>query len=229
MLTDLIYPPGCALCKQRLSSASHIICPSCHTLLFPIHAPYCNRCGATLLSIQDDCLACQGRTFHFNGTRVGFVFDDSIQRMIHALKYRHRPGIGYYLGEQLGKIVVRESWISHINKIVPIPLHKGRQRERGYNQSEFIARGLSSVTGIPIHTNSVIRTRHTRSQTTLTPEKRLVNVRDVFLVPNNQELNGCVVGLVDDVFTTGATLDSCSRVLLESGVSEVYALTIARA
>ena len=149
--------------------------------------------------------------------------------MIHALKYRHRPGIGYYLGEQLGKIVVGESWISHINKIVPIPLHKGRQRERGYNQSEFIARGLSNLTGIPIHTKSVIRTRHTRSQTTLTPEKRLVNVRDVFLVPNNQELNGCVFGLVDDVFTTGATLDSCSRVLLESGVSEVYALTIARA
>lgn len=157
------------------------------------------------------------------------MFNDPLQNLIHSLKYCHRPGIGIYLGEEIGKIVVYEPWFSHIDIVIPVPLHKGRLRERGYNQSEFIAQGISRFTGLPILTDGILRTIHTRSQTTLTPEKRLVNMANVFFVPHKQELKGFTIVLVDDVFTTGATLDSCSRVLLESGAKDVFALTIARA
>jgi ComF family protein len=110
-----------------------------------------------------------------------------------------------------------------------MPLHPVRLRERGYNQSEWIGRGLSACTGTPLHTHQVVRLKATRSQTKLTPEERRRNVQGAFRVQDAPSLAGAHVALVDDVFTTGATLDSCASALMESGAAAVYALTAARA
>jgi len=226
---DLLYPPCCALCRVRIFEDGPVICDGCRTGLLPICAPYCERCGHALVSPVAACPACPGRTFYFDGALSGFQFNRPVQDLIHQVKYRNRPGIGRYLGFLLGKRVEREQGLSHITAVVPVPLHPLRKRERGYNQSEYIALGISDATGVPVLRNGLVRTRNTPSQTSLSPEARMANVAGVFEVDRVESVRGAAVALVDDIFTTGATLNSCARVLLRAGTESVSALTVGRA
>lgn len=227
---DLIFPPCCALCHARLPSAAEVVCPDCAAQLSPLASPSCERCGMPLDLPDQACAACAGRTFHFVRARAALEFNQPVQRLVHLLKYRDRRSVGRYLGQWVGKVVVTEGWFSHIDSIVPVPLHAARLRERGYNQAEVIAQGLSAFTGLRVDPAAVIRRKMTKSQTRLTIEERRRNVNEVFGVPAGRNLSGARIVLVDDVFTTGATLDSCARALVETGGAEtVYALTVARA
>lgn len=226
---DFLYPSCCAVCGRLIESPSGVLCPVCADTIQPLTAPYCERCSSPLSHIMESCDVCAGRTFHFTSARTATVFDESIQRMIHLLKYRRRRYIGHYLGEMLGKTVVQASWFAHIDILIPMPLHRTRMRERGYNQSEYVAQGVSAVTQRPVHTRLVERTRPTRSQTTLTPEERKTNVHGAFRVIDAGMVSGKHIALVDDVLTTGSTFDSCARVLLAGGAAAVYALAVARA
>ena len=226
---DLIYPPLCALCQCRLSSPAELICEPCQTQLLPVSTPCCDRCGFPLETPDQSCEACQGRTLHFLRARSALMFNQPVQALIHLLKYRRRRSIGVFLGECLGKIIVCEPWFAHIDTIVPLPLHSVRLRERGYNQSERIAKGFADYTGVPMNTGLVVRRRPTKTQTRLSIEQRRENVKDAFATPPGQSLKGRHIVLVDDVLTTGASLDSCARALVDGGAAAVYALTVARA
>jgi len=175
------------------------------------------------------CPACPGRTFYFDGAFSGFQFNRPLQDLIHQLKYRNRPGIGRYVGSLLAKRVVGEPGIPHITAVVPVPLHPLRNRERGYNQSAHIARGISDETGIPVLENVLARNLNTPTQTSLSPEARMANVEGVFEAGRVEAVRGATVSLVDDIFTTGATVNSCARALLQAGAGRVFVLTIARA
>lgn len=226
---DLVYPPCCVLCRARISDDLSVICDDCGSGLLSIDAPYCERCGQPLDAPVAPCPACPGRTFYFDGAFSGFQFNRPLQDLIHQLKYRNRPGIGRFLGSLLAKRVEREAGIPHITAVVPVPLHPLRNRERGYNQSAYIAQGISDETGIPVLENVLARSRNTPTQTSLSPEARMANVEGVFEVSRAEAVRGATVSLVDDIFTTGATINSCARTLLQAGAERVFALTLARA
>lgn len=226
---DLVYPPCCALCRSRIFHDRGVICEECGRGLLPIDAPYCERCGHMLDNPTATCAACPGRTFYFDGAISGFQFNRPLQDLVHQLKYRNRPGIGRFLGSLLAKRVEREPCFPHITVVVPVPLHPRRKRDRGYNQSEHIAQGISDETGIPVLENGLVRHRNTPSQTSLSPEVRMANVEGVFEVNRVEAVRGSTVALVDDIFTTGATINSCARTLLQAGVERIFALTVARA
>ena len=226
---DLVYPPCCVLCRSRISHDRMVICDDCRSGLLSIDAPYCERCGYPLDAPVASCPACPGRTFYFDGALSGFQFNRPLQDLIHQLKYRKRPGIGRFLGSLLAKRVEGEPGIPHITAVVPVPLHPLRNRERGYNQSAYIARGISDVTGIPVLENVLVRNRNTPTQTSLSPDARMSNVEGVFEAGRVEAVRDATVSLVDDIFTTGATMNSCARVLLQAGAKRVFALTIARA
>ena len=226
---DLVYPPCCALCKDRIYDERGVICDDCEHGLLPIEAPYCERCGQSLATPVSPCSACPGRTFYFDGALSGFQFNTPLQDLTHQLKYRSRPGIGRFLGSLLGKRVEREPAFPHIVAVVPVPLHSLRRRERGYNQSEYIAQGISDETGIPVLRDVLVRNRNTPTQTSLTPDGRAANVEGVFDVIRTDAVRGSSLVLVDDVFTTGATINSGARSLILEGAERVFALTIARA
>ncbi len=226
---DLVYPPCCALCKVRIYDDREVVCEECVLALLPIDAPYCERCGQSLGGPVATCAACPGRTFYFDGALSGFEFNRPLQDLIHQLKYRNRPGIGRFLGSLLGKRVERDPDFPHITAVVPVPLHPLRKRERGYNQSEYIAQGISDETGVPILEDGLVRNRNTPTQTSLTPEARLANVERVFEAVRVDAVRGSTVALVDDIFTTGATINSCARTLLQAGTERVFALTVAHA
>lgn len=228
-LVDFVYPPCCHVCGQSLDDAAAVVCPECAARITPIDAPYCDRCSAPLAGMGEDCRACAGRSFHFVRARAATAFDDTVQTMIHLLKYRGRRAIGRFLGRLLADAAMREPWFGEIDLLVPIPLHRSRARERGYNQSELLARGMTDQSRIPVETRLVSRRQRTQSQTALTPAQRAANVHGAFHILAPQALAGTRVALVDDVFTTGATFDSCAQAVLESGAAAVYALAVARA
>jgi ComF family protein len=160
-----------------------------------------------------------------------FVFhaDGAFQHMAHAMKYDGFVSIGYLFGHEIGQAMKQRGVEADL--LIPIPLHKRKMRERGYNQAELIARGIAEETGIPVRTDVVYRTRYTETQTKLHIDDRKKNVEDAFAVTQHAAavLGGARCVLVDDVITTGATIVSCAGTLLEAGAQSVLAASIALA
>jgi len=153
--------------------------------------------------------------------------DKELQRIIHSIKYSKRFASGIFLG-RLTAEKFREriqSW--HINYIVPVPLHRLKKAERGYNQSFYIAKGLSGFLKIPVAENLIKRKRYTESQTKMNLKERQENIEGAFKAKRRHNLNEKNILLVDDVITTGSTISECGKVLLEKGVKKVYAVSVA--
>ncbi len=161
----------------------------------------------------------------------GFHFKEEsiIQTLIHELKYQNKRSIGVFLGEVIGQLIKNDSDFLTADVLVPVPLHKIRLRERGYNQSELIAKGVSNATGIKVVGNLLVRARNTETQTKLDFEKRKENVKDAFFVSGKYKnfVIGKKVIIVDDVITTGSTINECAKALAMAGASKVFALSIA--
>jgi ComF family protein len=160
-----------------------------------------------------------------------FVFEKEgpFQKIAHALKYKEYKSIGIDLGMCIGETI--KEWNLEIDMLIPVPLHRIKYRERGYNQSEFIARGIASIIGKPIVLNTLRRTRHTQTQTKLNIEERRKNMEHAFeLIPNSSpSLSGKNCLLVDDVITTGATTNACAQVLKSAGIAKIVAASAALA
>ena len=153
-----------------------------------------------------------------------------LQQVVHRMKYAERPEIGYQLGRQAAIEMQYADFFEGIDLIVPVPLHPKRLRERGYNQSEYIARGISEVTGIPIDTTHVTRQRHTPKQAMQKGEERIENVRDAFAVNHPEQMYGKHILVVDDLITTGETMRSCLKAMkrFRKAKFTVFALCKAR-
>jgi ComF family protein len=221
-LREFIFPNICFFCKKNLDRNQLRICPECWTELTPItnndqtylHKKSELRDG----DIIDDFLAC-------------FLFqkDKRIQDVLHGLKYEQKTSFGTMLGKHLGKKMLTENIFTSADYLIPIPLHSLKLRERGYNQSECIAAGITSVTKIPMRTNILYRTRYTQSQTHLNFAERQENVKDVFMIKKNsgKHIEGKTIILVDDVMTTGATTLSAAGILKKNGVQKILVATAA--
>jgi ComF family protein len=149
------------------------------------------------------------------------------QQLIYQLKYANQPQLGRFLGQLYGGVLANVSWPYPFEGIVPIPLHKRRLRQRGYNQSQFFADGLASVLHIPCMDNCIERIKNTRSQTTYSMVARLKNVSDAFSVVRPGLVSGKHLLLVDDVATTGATLEAAALALLAAGARAISVATLA--
>lgn len=150
--------------------------------------------------------------------------------LLHEFKYNHKKKIGRLLGKTMGNLVKNDPILSKAELIVPVPLHPARKRERRYNQSEILAEEVSKITGIET-LNILKRTKNTKTQTELSPTERRKNVKNAFCVRKTYKktISNKRVLLIDDVMTTGATLDECSKILLKEGAIETYGVVIAGA
>lgn len=161
--------------------------------------------------------------------RFAFRHNQGIAHAIHSLKYNSITKIGLELGTELGKFL-QISLQCEYDKIIPVPIHSARKRERGFNQAEIIAKGISSVTNIPCEFNAIKRAKYTATQTALTAKERRVNILAAIQpFKKNINIKHSTILLVDDVFTTGSTLNTCALVLLEQGAKQVDCITIASA
>lgn len=202
-LVGLFYPSVCAACGNALYKWENIVCTRCRSFL-PKTGYEHN---------EDNPLA---RMFYgrirLKAVTACFFFskEGKVQHLIHELKYKGNADAGVFLGRELGKSIKEAPLFQGIDYLIPVPLHPKREKERGYNQSLMIAQGISEVTGIPIGEKFLVRSVHTATQTHKTKEERWKNVKNIFEVRHPEQLEGKYVLLIDDVLTTGATLEACA-------------------
>lgn len=209
----------CLLCQG--SSQDGLLCTDCAADLPAPPTATCPQC-AEQTTHGERCGACLKETPHFDRTLAVFRYDFPIDRIIHALKYGHQLAVADWLGQQIAAQIEGE-----VSMIVPLPLHPERLRERGFNQSLEIARTVADRLGLTIDHSSVFRNRATPRQADLPLKERRKNVRGAFEC--NSDMTGKHVLLIDDVMTTGATLNECARVLKLHGAAQVCVAVAARA
>lgn len=221
---QLIFPDLCRACTKQLYHGEQQICSSClYDLPYTDFHLYPENAVARLFWGRIHCHAAMAMLYFRKGSKV--------QRLIHQLKYRSQPELGMRLGKLLGeKLALSGKPATQeraIDLIIPVPLHPKKQRSRGYNQSKMIADGISSVLHVPVGSTQLIRRRATGTQTKRNRYKRFENMQSVFSAPNPAELAGKHVLLVDDVITTGATLEACGQVLLDCGLDKLSIAALA--
>jgi ComF family protein len=199
---SLIFPRVCMACGINLLKHEECICTFCN-----YHLPKTN------FHLEQDnpvTLLFRGRSpVHSAASLYFFSKGGKVQHMIHQLKYRGQKEIGQYLGKHYGKELLKSPLFNTADVIIPVPLHYKKLRKRGYNQSEYFARGLAESMNISIDVKTLVKTTKTESQTKKTKFKRWENVKEVFNITHSEHLINKHVLLVDDVITTGATLESC--------------------
>ncbi|MFT4221838.1 ComF family protein [Dysgonomonas sp.] len=218
----LFFPDLCVVCRDRLIDAEQHICTDC-LLLLP----------KTNFHLQPDNRLEQlfaGRIpFERAAAFAYFIKGGSLQQIIHELKYKQNPDIGYFMGKLSGDNIKGSDFISSVDLLVPVPLHPKRQRERGYNQSLKICEGLSAITGIPVNTETLVRTVNNPSQTKNSRFDRWTNVEDIFSLADRDTFGNKHILLVDDVITTGSTIESCAKEILKSDESKISIFAIGTA
>jgi len=220
LFLNLLFPPRCINCGR----GGAYICGSCRDMLCPIDAPVCDGCGA-LLPPGAMCMSCMWHLSQIDGICSVYNFGSVARKAIHQLKYNNLRVIGGTMARLLFGYMTENHLTCDV--LIPVPLHKSRLRERGYNQSSLLCRGLGGLCGIPVDEKSLVRSRRTVSQTECDREGRMSNVHGAFEC-SGDVLKGKNVVLVDDVCTTGATLQACAAALKAEGVITVRGLTFAR-
>lgn len=219
-----LLPPACLLCREPLpaSDGDGLACGLCRSRWAPVAPPWCVRCGQP----RDgdlECRICAEWPGEVTGVRSACWLNDSARRAVHLLKYE-----GWWrLGADMALAMRRLEPLDWADALVPIPLGHARRRRRGYNQSAELARPLAHQLGLAVHEGALSRVRETVTQTRLTPDARRANLAGAFRA--GAGVRGRRLVLVDDVFTTGATLAEAAMALLRAGALQVGAVTFARA
>jgi ComF family protein len=228
-VVSVLLAPTCAACDEPLEQPTRgPVCDRCWRSILPLTPPLCDRCGdalptwRTISTSLACCARCRRSAPAVDRARAVGAYDGALRAVVHALKYDGRRSLARPLASMMrerGAEILRDAAC-----VVPVPLHGSRRRHRGFNQADDLARHVA----LPL-VRALRRTRATATQTGLPAARRRRNVRDAFAVTRaGASLAGLVVVLIDDVSTTGATLDACARVLKAAGVKEVRALTAAR-
>lgn len=235
---DLLYPPLCVFCADGLEHGS-ALCEGCCWEMPRIAAPFCEICGESFRGQIDgafDCPNCTEISFHFEFARAALDRSERALELIHRLKY----GKENYIARELGRMACesfsdRRMAVPAAEKwpLMPVPLHWIRMRERQFNQAEEIAKMVGEEMGLPL-LNRLKRVRSTKTQTRLSRKQRMENLKGAFSLKKQwfrreddfSDLPGVI--LVDDVFTTGSTVDACAKVLRKAGVKRVVVLTVMR-
>jgi ComF family protein len=223
---DFFFPPVCAGC-QRLGEP---LCAACAQQVEPVPATLCARCGHVQARSVAMCAACAAHR-HENKVRLrraAALHTTPLREAIHALKYEQRPELAAPLARYLVAAYAGEPWRTlpqPIDAVVPVPLHAARLAERGYNQSLLLAAAFCARTGLPLQAGWLERVRSTRQQVGLGPQERYQNVAGAFAAA--AQVAGQTLLLVDDVCTTGATMEACAAAAMVAGANAVYGLALA--
>ena len=243
---EAVFPPKCLICgtfyclqpsDRKVASGSldyltaNYFCESCQNDLIPIASPFCLKCGLPFVSREGEdhtCGECLMEEKHFRKARAFGVYDGSLMEAIHRFKYGKKTSLSRPLSTLASETFFQYWSADAIDLIVPVPLHVKRLRERGFNQAYLLMRRWAKQEGFSVDPLTLLRTRWTQPQTRLSRKERQKNIKRAFAVKNPEKIRGKKILLVDDVYTTGSTVNECARVLIKAGAELVDVLTLAR-
>ncbi len=217
---DLIFPRCCECCDRALAGNEETLCTICRISLPRIGA---NSLSSDVMQYKFINVHAVAATHSF----LLFIKRGKVQKLLHALKYRGSKEVGILLGFMFGQEMMADGQLPDVTLIISVPLHQKKKKIRGYNQSDLLAEGFSKATGIPWTGTALERTKHTATQTGKSKTERRENVKGVFTI--KEDISQQSVIIMDDVLTTGATLEECAETLLAGGCRNIYILTIALA
>lgn len=233
-LINILLPPRCIKCGKILSERNGL-CAECFNKIRFISAPMCYHCGRPFTTTENlkfakpqlcgECL--KQKKFLFALKRSTFIYDDESKNLILDLKFRDKTAYTETLANFL-YTAGADIWAQNPDILVPVPIHRRRLLTRRYNQCALLANCLSTKIGIPTDCRSLIRARNTVPQVELSGRARRTNLKNAFKVKYPQNIKGKRIVLIDDVSTTGSTLNECAKVLHKAGAEAIYALTLAR-
>jgi competence protein ComFC len=229
----VLFPAPCHVCHQPLVTASQVpVCADCLNSLRRLAPPLCAKCGRPFPSgaavTAPLCHACRRGLYRFDLARSFARYDRPAERVVTLLKYNAIEPLGAWLAERLAEVVSQEPAVAEVDYAVPVPLDKARLRQRGYNQAELIARPLAERLGLPLRPQALLRLRSRPNKLKLSRRERWETVRGAFVTQSGSRVDRARILLVDDVLTSGATLDACARALRGAGAGAVHAVTVAR-
>ncbi|MDY6951466.1 MAG: ComF family protein [Thermodesulfobacteriota bacterium] len=246
-LVEAIFPSKCLICDafddwqpmgerdapDRLAClTAPYFCASCQSRMTGIASPFCSRCGLPFVSREGEdhpCSECLLERKSFRKARAFGVYEGSLMEAIHRFKYARRTSLSRPLSALTKDTFCRFWGPGAVDLLIPVPLHIKRLRERGFNQAYLLIRRWAKLEKIVCDPFSLVRTRWTEPQTSLSRKERKKNMRHAFAVSHRERIEGQRILLVDDVYTTGSTANECARVLMEAGAEWVDLLTLARA
>ena len=228
-----VFPSFCKICGTLLESPEEkVLCRTCLDKITPHRASFCPSCGRFFEGAGDPhlCSACLTETPPFSVHRSGAKYRGSLKDALLLFKYRRYRILGKNLAEFIAEALKKEVglWWG-VDVIVPVPLHRRRRWERGFNQAEVLAKELGRIRRIPVETRALKKVKNVPPQTSLEHGERRSNVRDAYRIDDEDRICDKIVLLVDDVYTTGSTLRECAAVLKKAGVKDVRAVTVAQA
>ena len=227
----MVCPRMCAGCGRPVGEEASHICWECLAGLWPVQFPHCAVCGNPVQGKAEGeytCSMCRGRKRNFDKARSAVHFDGPITHVLHAFKYTQAAHLASDLAGLLAVCAEVHYRPADVDAVTFVPLHHQKERERTYNQSRLLAGDLAAIIGKPLLSRCLVRWRPTTTQTALSAVERRANVKGAFRAMNGRWLEGRRILLVDDVMTTGATVDECADALKQAGAAEVRVVTVAR-
>lgn len=228
-LINLIYPRRCPICDNVLQSQGILCCEECKGKLKYVKEPFCMKCGKPVENDNVEyCFDCSKKEKHFKSGRAVFIYDKCMKNSIAGFKYKGKREYGEFYGNEIVKYLGDYINSLDVDVIIPVPIHKERYKTRGYNQADVIAKYVGKKLNIPVISNALIRKVNTVAQKKLDNKQRNKNLANAFEVNlKDSELENInKVLIIDDIYTTGATIDSCAKSLIGKKKIEVYFVTL---
>ena len=224
LFLEMVFPRRCAVCDRVLPWAEQNICEECKKEITYSSSNSCFRCGKPVKAEEEYCYDCRNKVHYFKQGVALFSYE-YIRHSLYRFKYGGRQEYAVFYGKQMAYRLEDKRRMWKPDGLVPVPLHKRKKKNRGYNQAELIAWEISKYWKIPVITDFVIRTKNTRPMKEIVGTDRQNNLKKAFkLGSNDVKLNTIII--IDDIFTTGSTIDAVAKVCLEAGVRNIYFMTV---
>ena len=224
-IISLLYPRHCPVCDEVVPRVGMYICPACKNKLEYVQGAICIKCGKQVSEQEEMCIDCKENT-HFFDTGVALYKYPCVRQGIYRMKYKGRKEYLDFYSQEVVERLGEQLRLWNPDAIIGVPLHKARERKRGYNQAEILASQIGDKMGIPFEKKMVLRQKNTLPQKGLDAFQRQNNLKKAFIISQNVvKLNTIVI--IDDIYTTGSTMDAVASILKASGVQRVYCLTLA--
>ncbi|MDD6811969.1 MAG: ComF family protein [Lachnospiraceae bacterium] len=226
MLLDFIYPRRCPVCDKAVKPFGNLICEECKEKMEYIKAPFCLKCGKELKEKRAVfCHDCSAKEHIYDRGMALFTYS-SVADSIYRFKYRGRQEYAAYYGERMAKLLGSRILAIKPDALVPVPIHSSKKRKRGYNQAEVLAEELGTRLGIPVKKNLIKRVKKTVPMKDLSAQERQNNLKKAFKICHNDVKLDTIV-IIDDIYTTGSTVDAVAKEFRQAGVKHIYFVTLA--